>query len=139
MVNNSLYFLAKEAKLIFSGLEIFKQEFFNNFESNFQLKYDDQLAFCNKENSFELKSKVDLEKVKTQLPDKSYSTCLELDFQKIFEEVPIQNSEKKQNVYNPLLLKKSDAFLYYEFGLNKSETYFNFLSDSFNSVTYIYE
>lgn len=113
-----------------------KVEFLENFTDNFQLNFSNPISFCNNENSFQINQNPDLEVIKQELPDQSVAKYFNVDLNKIFTSQPIANQE---SFYNPSLLNISDIFLQYHFPVFKTQTYFNFLSDSFNAITIIYE
>ena len=136
-LNPNQNFLAIKEPISFIYKTNFKNlNFINNFQNGIQINFDKTLEICNQEKLFNLKNKVDLKTISEKLPDNSTANYYDLDLSKLFVQEDISS---KNAYYNESLLKVSDLFLQYIFPSFKTQTYFNFLSDSLNSITIFYE
>ena len=119
-------------------------KFFKEFQDGVQINLSPNVQICSNNEVYMFKQKADLKTITQTLPDNSKAKYYDLDFSKIFEK---QTKEKDLNEIqytktldlNKSLLETSDVFVQFNLSGFKTHNFFNFLSDSFNSVTIFYE
>jgi len=136
-LNPNLNFLSIKEPMLFFDRSNFKSlKFIDNFNEGIQVNFDKTIQVCNNNKIFTLKEKAELNNISKKLPDNSIANYYKLDLSKLFNEDSIQVSKA---FYDDDLLKISDLFLQYVFPSFKTQSYFNFLNDSLNSITVFYE
>ena len=133
------YLAIKDPFLFLEGSNLLQQEFANNFQDNLQISFQPEFYLCNQSQKFELKDNIELNTYSKELPDSSAARYYDLDLAAIFSKALDELGESKQGRLETKLLAISDVFVEVEVLNLKTHNYFNFLADSFNSVTYIHE